>query len=564
MAKYIYGQLVTTGNIININEVPDDRKLRGAHTCICPQCGTLLTARKGTKREPHFSHKPVTLGFGGVGNGCSAETANETALHKMAKSIIKKELQIALPAKEIPLNELGLNLPHHIASQLPQNYTVFPETILVCDEVLLEERIESFQPDAVVHAKDKTYFIEIKVAHKTTADKIKKVEAYGSSPMLEIDLSPFSKNSVTEKELTNLICTEPACRKWIFFPDEPILLEKARGFFETHHIVIEYQKTEQEKKRLEEENQRKQAELNTKRQAFFQPDTYSKTLQDFRSKTKKITNATLTNRRFYKEKKSIPFFVNIPITGEILFMCDRVAWQSYLFDRWVYNRKKDKASICIFDIFNELKKKFPTDDLFDYGTTSIPDLIDNEYLPYRLVRQYLDYLEALGFIKIESNEKWAHVQLRESVTPPNKAFAIELTAAIQSLSDKQDFPNVDNLISQTLQTSKIEAAKLEQEKKRLEEEQKQQKNQQKISEVRDTHLRGNRKNLLRIAIDFIIDKKHFSPKELQQHLQLSYSPTAQLIDCLEEMGIVGSFGLSRSVLISPEEWAQLKSIYFPV
>ena len=319
MAKYLYGQLIADGKIVHIEEIPDDRKCRGAWACICPQCGSSLTARKGTEREPHFSHKPISYGSGCNSFRCSAEVANETALHKMAKSIIKKEHQIALPAKEIFLHDLGLNLPRHVISRLPKSYEISPATILHYSEALLEKRTENFQPDVTLCAQDSTCFIEITVAHKTATSKIEKIKNLGTVPVLEIDLHAFSKTAISETELAKIICEEFGFRKWIFFPDIEIWIDKARHFFESHPITIAYRNHLAAQKELQSQAQHEKTTWHTLQQRRKESildrteDRVKREQEDRAKREQKIKEARDSHLRGPSKKllqKSINFIIN--------------------------------------------------------------------------------------------------------------------------------------------------------------------------------------------------------------------------------------------------------------
>lgn len=47
------------------------------------------------------------------------------------------------------------------------------------------------------------------------------------------------------------------------------------------------------------------------------------------------------HRSFYKDGMAVPFYMDIPITGEVVFDCDRRIWQSAIFDMFIYNRRLD-------------------------------------------------------------------------------------------------------------------------------------------------------------------------------------------------------------------------------
>ena len=468
MAQYIYGRLKSSDEVISILDIPKDLKDRKGWECVCPKCGVDIIARRGKIKEDHFAHKPATYGHGsGNGNGCSAVSANETALHQMAKEIIFEERKIMIPKKEIPFKELKLDLPSSVQKKLPESYLIQPASVLICEDVRKEERMADFQPDVIVVSNGLTYLIEIWRRHKTEPEKIEKVAKYGRYPMLEIDLHSFLDDPISKEELRSLITSEDRLREWIFYPNEAKLIKEARNYFESLDPVKDYFKNlsekelreRQERERMERAEQRRQAakeRLDRDRNRMFQPENYAALLSQYRGRAGGYTKEVFSKYHFYKEVTTeLPFFVNIPITGEIIFKCDRRVWQSYIFNRWIYRRADDNASIRTFSIFGEVEKYgIPVEPLLKSGKITVPSLLYDEFLPYRVVRTYLDYLEALGFVEIRG--EWAAVVKRWSIIPPNKEYKDVLEAAINRLGEKKFFPNVDELLEQELESYWVE------------------------------------------------------------------------------------------------------------
>ena len=56
--------------------------------CICPACGAILVARKGTQRMHHFAHYKKK----------DCEYAYETSLHWAAKDILSRSGKMIIPA----------------------------------------------------------------------------------------------------------------------------------------------------------------------------------------------------------------------------------------------------------------------------------------------------------------------------------------------------------------------------------------------------------------------------------------------------------------------------------
>ena len=512
MPEYIYGKLKTTGEIISIKDIPNDKAQRDSWACVCPKCGVDLIPKKGEVRVHHFAHERAI--------GCNATSANETALHQMAKEIIKEERKICIPQKVIFQNDLNLKLPHYIAKKLPEYYLIQSESVLDCEDVRIEERVSDFRPDVVVVSCGKTYFIEIWKSHKTDDDKLKKVEKYGLYPMLEIDIHSYIETLISKDEMREFIVSESHSRKWIYYPNESELYEQARVYFESFEIVKNYriesakkqeeaeqrkkeaaerverekgEQAEQEKirreeaeklakKRKEEQEQARKVYLEKQRivEELFQPEVYKKLLFSYRgvNYTKKIFEKFL----FYKKEQKIPFFINIPITGEIIFQCDRRVWQASIFNNWIYCRDKNRP-INLFRIFKGLHSYIiPIDKRLSETHFYIPNEMIASWIPYRVIKIYMGYLQFLGFIKIRQG-KWADVIECSSIVPPNKERTDKLEEIVKSLGDHKYDVDVDKLIQAELDVYLTEERKkkaelrllLQEEKKSLQNENKTQK-----------------------------------------------------------------------------------------
>lgn len=72
---------IREGKVVRISEIPTDQ--RGLKcNCTCPGCGKNLVARLGEKKQKHFAHQ---------GDACDIASAQQTALHMLAKEIIEEK-----------------------------------------------------------------------------------------------------------------------------------------------------------------------------------------------------------------------------------------------------------------------------------------------------------------------------------------------------------------------------------------------------------------------------------------------------------------------------------------
>lgn len=482
MSEYLYG--VQDGKPISIADIPVEMKGLKCG-CICPECGRAFEAcslqGKVNRYFRHYSDKHTESegAGGGAGPGCDVDWANESGLHKMAKHIIQQERKVAVPAVEVSLEKLKLGLPDHILKKLPPVFEYKKATVLNCTEVELERFISDFKPDAIAKTPDE-YLIEVFARHKVPPEKVKKAAAYGA-PMLEIDLSRYMEEPISYEDLRTLIVECFESREWKYHPDFEKAVECARNYFMGLPVVQEYLKKrserEKEEQRKREEEERKARVEAIKREQrvnklalLLQPDNYAKELARLRNDNafmQRAAHGTPNDFLFYKQHHQIPFYIDIPITGEMVFQCDRRIWQGTIFNRYVYKRNPDKNGIKIDEVFNALTRDhhIPVDWDLTYKI-SLPNdgpFSDEYFLRRDVVRTYLGYLEYLGFITIGGYRKeWATVHAMRTITPPDQEAVKRLQAALQKVDTTSPF--VDKLICAELQEhlcEKAEARELE-------------------------------------------------------------------------------------------------------
>lgn len=423
MADLLYGLRKIDGKIIYIDDIPLDKKQR--HTeeweCVCPYCHIPLVAKKGNEREYHFAHKSGL-------EPCSIEYATQSALHLLAKEIIAEEQKVYLPNVYISCDEAGVqNIPTFIKNMIPK-YKFWTGKVISCNSVTLENRISNFVPDLVFRSDKSTlpYLIEIYVTHKVDKEKIEKVKQV-NLPMLEIDLSSYFYEGIDKEKLTQIITTENEYIRWIYYPSDEAIT-RARTYYLSHTIIQNYLREKKEKKQ-----KRMIGEAALKN--LLIPENYKTELLSYRndSSFQNLANSFL----FYREHKEIPFFIDIPITGEIIFQCDRRIWQGRIFDRYIYNRAKNFAKKQIEDIFDDLRN----DHHIPVNEALLIDLkIDTPErktydLQWDVVYQYMKYMSYLGFVKLEESHSgiWATVLKNHAIEPPRYFAAKRFNEILQSV-----------------------------------------------------------------------------------------------------------------------------------
>ncbi len=166
--------LDANGNPVHIDSVPNGFSCH----CRCPRCKSELQAKNGgNERAHHFAHK----------DGADCVGAVESAIHYLAKEILKESLCVQLPG------DAGLLRLDSVETE--KNY---PDLKL--------------RPDCVGHYGDKSLWIEFKRTHEVDAHKAGKIIS-ARIDCIEIDLSECDQD---KEQLREFITKKPENRKWIF------------------------------------------------------------------------------------------------------------------------------------------------------------------------------------------------------------------------------------------------------------------------------------------------------------------------------------------------------------
>lgn len=172
----------------HISEVPSGLKCN----CKCPQCGSPLVARKGSKREHHFAHHGPT----------ACNYATETALHLVAKKALEKSSAIRLPAVQVTFYSHQSTLE------------IAPEKIYQIDSIRSEKRIGNIVPDLIATIQNRELLIEIFVTHRVDDKKRNKIIRLGIS-VIEIDLSKAPRDLEFDS-ISELVVNGLDNKRWIY------------------------------------------------------------------------------------------------------------------------------------------------------------------------------------------------------------------------------------------------------------------------------------------------------------------------------------------------------------
>lgn len=339
---------VRDNKIVHISEIlPDEKGLKC--NCICPKCGERLIAKMGPVRIRHFSHSNV-----------ECRNALETALHRFAKEILQKNMQLKLPDLTIEYDEnFQILKDSNTIDTYYEDYIkyegihtekieIVKNFILKFDKIELERKINNIIPDIIVYKNNIPLMIEIAVTHFVNEEKLKKIKKISIST-IEINLNADDIDYVhfDRDIIENMIINETKNKKWIFNNKE----ENIKN--EIHQKEKILRKKREEQKEMERIIHEKK--LKEKIKLFNEIQKNSSVIEE------KNKNSLLKNKlwiyylkKFNISASNIPKHINIKIPGELLFKCDHKLWEMCIYDKFILNRKG--KTIYIFNVVRWIKR----------------------------------------------------------------------------------------------------------------------------------------------------------------------------------------------------------------
>ena len=432
--------------IINITEIPSDENGKKCG-CVCPQCGAPLVARtQGSIRRPHFAHAKDS--------SCDVVSAQQTALHLLAKEIIAREKKVFLPSIEFSrpnFSDRGWEL--EVAAMLPLSKVVSPARQWTCDAVDVERSESGYIPDIRVMIQGKPCLIEIAVTHFVDEEKKEKI-IDSKLPLIEIDLSALQYEDIDPDTLRHLLTETSENRVWIYNPRLQEYKAKADQWFQEQYdkAKIERDNDPFYQKRKKKADNRTQAE--EKWTSLLEHENYQTALAALRNDSsffREYARFSFSN----KGKVQVPFFIDLPVTGEMVFQCDRRIWQGKIFDKFIFSSEKRYVEAKEIRYWFQKSEYVKTDWMLKYNivvaNVNGRDRVFNPYIDS--IDQYLTLLGFLGFISyrfgiieilkpqtieppnLESAEKLRSVLLTTDITIPLINDEINITCGLRNRSD---------------------------------------------------------------------------------------------------------------------------------
>ena len=443
--KLAYG--VRDGKTILISEIkPEEKGLRCS--CFCPYCKKQLIAKIGRKRKHHFAHA--------ANYSCDILHAQETGLHSFAKQVIKNNSSILLPSWKITTHDVmgdcqNIEIAKNIGIEKP-----IIEKANFCNysSVVLEADMGFIKPDALLSFNGKSCAVEILVTHSVDGlkeDKVKKIDL----PMFEIDLSNFIQLIPAEKDIIQAVLNTESNRKWIHNPKRNARLLQLQDAFKNQLNIIKKPTTTSNNQKKQPTQAKSSVSIpkpaSSKNHSLHESDfeypsenyylSLDKQTKQVKPSDESKAREALPTFSFSKGLSDNLFFINIPISGDSVFNCDRRIWQGLLFDEFIYKKRSGYYSVS--QIKNFIFDKLQLDQRTDFLPINERDEAN---LPKMIIKKYFEYMSKLGFVIWEDYN--GKTVLSNSLIPPNGDFAKRLDAAIKA-SDESN-PHIDSEISKQL------------------------------------------------------------------------------------------------------------------
>ena len=324
---------------------------------------------------------------------CDSQTANESALHKIAKEIIANANALCYPAYYLD-GKLDSNC-NFLDKRQCQPYECFPKGIFEYSNIELETSQEGIVPDLILSNSKGRLCVEIAVTHFVDNKKYQKTRSNGLS-MLEIDISSFyHEEELDRTKLAEALLVDVSTKKWIYNAKDDEYLKKLQN----RNLQLNA-----ENANITRGNVKKYFD---QRNSVLKKDFY---MQSNNTRDDSSVNMEFRVRTFYKEAislyKGIPRFFDIPVKGAEIFGCDRRIWQMYLFDKLIYGQVGKsfalKDIVYYFSKHSLIGKNIRQNLNIEY--MKVPPKVKN------VIVAYLDFLKDEGFIEFKKkceNNEWS-------------------------------------------------------------------------------------------------------------------------------------------------------------
>lgn len=395
------------GKLVHVDAVENGKKCG----CICPNkdCAIPLEARNaGLKNRHHFAHSCETKCNGGN---------IETMIHLMAKQIVLESGFICTPTfAKCPIGKCvdGTKIEESEIEFKGKN-TPSPSS-----NIFIEKRYKEIVPDIIIEWNERQLFVEIFVSHKVNEYKKDKIEQYGVDT-IEIDLSKSDINIFSDYNRFKDEVLSLGKREWVN------LVEKSCDFYynvEHNDYLVALEKI---RKSVDAANKAFYANVERSRKVVF--DKYKKfkdTLESDKlqediqeSFLKNVdTLSYVNNIKLKLDGWSGDPLINVKIKRDWFVGHNRIAWQAYILQNYVFKNNSLHVANISKDILNNFKLNNTLDDILAsknkgyflndkkhfFLTDKQCSIIPSENVVNEIVIDYFKYLCSTGILCVGNKD----------------------------------------------------------------------------------------------------------------------------------------------------------------
>lgn len=186
------------------------------------------------------------------------------------------------------------------------------------------------------------------------------------------------------------------------------------------------------------------------------PDLYREVL--IKRRDDEQTYRIIQQLSFYHDQNylEIPFFLDIPTTGDLVFDCDRRIWQAAIFDRFIYNRNTEKAEAATVHAKKVSSWVVNHQRLCKLDWELMPNIFfyvggygRRRSLLGQSIWEFLEHLARLGFVeRLEYSQ--ADLLAAHSIVPPNENAARALSEVLNGVGPF--LPETPDIIRQSMKS----------------------------------------------------------------------------------------------------------------
>ncbi len=344
----------------------------------------------------HFAHQ----------SGSDCATGAETALHLAAKQLVADKRWLRLPALDVYASRRDPELGLFEARQW-----FGADDVWRFDRAALEQSVGPVRPDVLGFVADVGHAVEIRVTHKVDEPKLRQLSTL-RLPSIEVDLSSAVGRVFTFDAMEALVIESVEHKRWLHHPRqaewEAQLLTGFEGWRQAQ---------------LAQAANRRKPSTSPAPERTSRTDVYRAANQKYRA----LPDADKWSRlehQLGQPRGKFPNHLRVSLRdGADVVLADPALWQAALFAQFIHGTSEEP----------KVGKRMPTEANLTVWVGQRFGARGGDYAPRPVVRAYLNYLKACGFLQWQGDGLYVvHDQLaappRTPATPSAPARVARATS----------------------------------------------------------------------------------------------------------------------------------------